>query len=202
MSRGYKLAYRLGVTPWESAGEAGKQQLASLLEREEQERAVPYGKALDLGCGRGLHSMDLARRGWEVTAIDVVPKAIQDAKKRAAERGVPVDFLVADVTAMSATDVGEGFTFFLDVGCFHGLTDRQRLAMAERVTDVATADATLLLLAFQPGKRGPLPRGASRQDVERFFDRWAVVDEGAAETAGIPRPLKKASPRWYRLRRT
>ena len=202
MSRGYQLAYRRGITPWERAGEAGKQQLASLLEREEQERAVPYGKALDLGCGRGIHSIDLARRGWEVTAVDVVPKAIQDAKKRAAERGVPVDFVVADVTAMSASDVGRGFTFFLDVGCFHGLADNQRLAMAESVTNLATSDATLLLLAFQPGKRGPLPRGASRQDVERFLDRWTVVDEGAAETAGIPRPLKKASPRWYRLRRS
>ena len=201
MSRAYKIAYRLGITPWERAGEAGKQQLAGLLDREEQERALPYGKALDLGCGRGTHSIDLARRGWEVTAVDVVPKAIQDAKKRAAERGVPVDFVVADVTAMSASDVGKGFAFFLDVGCFHGLTDNQRLAMAESVTNVATADATLLLMAFQPGKRGPLPRGAGLQDIERSFDRWAVVDEGAAETAGMPGPLKKASPRWYRLRR-
>jgi SAM-dependent methyltransferase len=202
MNRAYAIAYRLGITPWERAGEAGKQQLASLLETEEQERAVPYGKALDLGCGRGSHSIDLARRGWEVTAVDVVPKAIQDAKKRAAERGVAVDFVVADVTALSASDVGKGFTFFLDVGCFHGLTDSQRLAMAESVTNVATADATMLLLAFQPGKRGPLPRGTSRSEIERSFDRWTVLDEGAAETAGIPRPLKKASPRWYRLRRT
>ncbi len=201
MSRAYKLAYRVGFTPWERAGEAGQRQLASLLDREEAERRAPYGKALDLGCGRGTHAIALAKRGWEVTGVDVVPQAISAAQERAAATAVDVNFLCADVTAVSPSVVGKEFEFFLDVGCFHGLRDEQRLAMAESVNAVAAPDATLLLLAFQPGKRGPLPRGASQEDIHTAFSGWTVVDTGAAETAGMPGPLKKAAPMWYRLRR-
>lgn len=201
MSRAYKLAYRFGFAPWEKAGVAGQQQLASLLDREEGDRHPPYGKALDLGCGRGAHSIALAKRGWEVTGVDVVPQAVQAAQERAAAEGVDARFLCADLAAMAPNAVGKGFDLSLDVGCFHGLKDQQRTAMAESVNAVAADEATLLMLAFQPGKRGPLPRGASRQDIETAFVGWSVVDEGAAETAGMPGPLKKAAPRWYRLRR-
>lgn len=201
MARGYQVAYQLGVAPWERAGEAGADQLASLLGREEQERSAPYGKALDLGCGRGSHSVTLARRGWEVTGVDVVPKAIKAARERATAEGVDVNFLVADVTALSPNEVGKGFEFLLDVGCFHGLNDEQRQAMATSVTALAAADATLLLFAFQPGKRGPLPRGADQDKIQSAFTGWTVVDSDGAETAGMPGPLKKAAPRLYRLRR-
>ena len=66
---------------------------------------------------------------------------------------------------------------------------------------VASKDATLLLLAFQPRRRGPLPRGASRADIMTAFTGWAVVADEAADTSGMPGPLKNAAPRWYRLSR-
>lgn len=201
MSRGYRIAYRLGLTPWEAAGEAGQQQLAELFGREEAGREAPYGRALDLGCGYGNHTIELARRGWEAVGVDAVPQAVDRAKNRARDAGVDVDFKVADVTELAAGDVGGNVDLFLDVGCFHGLKDSERAAMGASVTQIAAADATMLLLAFQPGKRGPLPRGADRTDIEGAFAGWTLVDEGAAETAGIPGPLKKAAPRWYRLRR-
>lgn len=201
MVRGYQVAYQLGVTPWERAGEAGVHQLASLLDREERERSAPYGKALDLGCGRGMHSVTLARRGWDVTGVDVVPKAVKAARERAAAAGVDVNFLVADVTTLSPSEVGKGFDFFLDVGCLHGLNDEQRQAMAATVSGLAATDATLLLFAFQPGKRGPLPSGADQAHIESVFTGWTLVESDAAETAGMPGPLKKAAPRLFRLRR-
>ncbi len=201
MSTGYKLAYRFGVTPWEAAGETGIGQLTSLMAREEAEREEPNRKALDLGCGRGTHSIALAKRGWHTTGVDFIPQAITAAQERAASERVDVDFLQKDVTTLSAADVGEGFTFLLDVGCFHGLRDAQRQAMGSSVNAVAAADATMLMLAFRPGRRGPIPRGASREDLERAFIGWHLVDQTAAETAGMPGPLKRAAPRWYRLRR-
>ncbi|MGI8435029.1 MAG: class I SAM-dependent methyltransferase [Nocardioidaceae bacterium] len=201
MSTGYKLAYRFGVTPWEAAGETGIGQLNSLLDREETDRAAPYRKALDLGCGRGTHSIALTKRGWHTTGVDVIAQAISAARQRAASEQVDVDFVQTDVTALSAAEIGDGFTFLLDVGCFHGLREAQRQAMGDGVNAVATADATMLVLAFRPGRRGPVPRGASREDLERAFLGWHYVDQTAAETAGMPGPLKKTAPQWYRLQR-
>jgi len=39
------------------------------------------------------------------------------------------------------------------------LTDAQRAIMAAGVTAAAAPKATMLLFAFHPGRRGPLPRG-------------------------------------------
>ena len=80
MSLFLKLVYGIGFTPWEDMPEtpAGKQALA-LLQREEEGRERPYGRALDLGCGSGIWSVTLAERGWEVTGVDIVPKAVREA---------------------------------------------------------------------------------------------------------------------------
>ncbi len=76
------------------------------LDREEAERRRPYGKALDLGCGRGMHSVELARRGWDVTGIDMIPKALRGAEARAREAGVHVTFLKGDVTDLGENQAG------------------------------------------------------------------------------------------------
>ena len=165
MSLGYTIAYRIGFTPWERAGRAGAKELSSLFEREETDRGVPFGRALDLGCGTGAHTIELAARGWQATGINLVPRAVQMARQRAAAAGAGngVRFIRGDVTALEASEAGTGFSFLLDVGCFHGLSDSQRTTMAPGVSAVASKDATLLLLAFQPAGAGRCPgRAAGR----------------------------------------
>ena len=122
------------------------------------------------------------------------------AGQAAAGAGNGVRFIRGDVTALEASDAGNGFSFLLDVGCFHGLSDAQRTAMARGLSAVAAEDATLLLLAFQPSRRGPLPRGASRAPTSwpRSPAGPSPADE-PADASGMPGPLKNAAPRWYRL---
>jgi SAM-dependent methyltransferase len=62
----YARMYRFGITPWERYGAVAAASITALLDREETERSRPLGRALDLGCGRGQYTPELARRGWEV----------------------------------------------------------------------------------------------------------------------------------------
>ncbi len=201
MSTGYAIAYRLGFTPWEKAGREAKDQFNVLLDRE-QEGDSPFGRALDIGCGTGEHTVNLAQRGWDVTGVDVVPRALEAARSKATEADVNARFLHADVTAM-VDRVGGGYRFLLDVGCFHGLKPGLRPVYARQVDAVSEPGATMLMLAFQPGRRPPvpLPRGASRQEIEATFRGWLVVGDDAAETTGMPAPLRRTAPRFFRLRR-
>jgi SAM-dependent methyltransferase len=75
----YARLYRFGVTPWERYATATAASTSVLLDREESERARPLGRALDLGCGRGQYTPQLARRGWQAVGIDYVPAAIEAA---------------------------------------------------------------------------------------------------------------------------
>jgi SAM-dependent methyltransferase len=200
MSIGYRLAYRFGFTPWEQAGVGFGPQLASLLDRGEVGLAPPFGKALDVGCGTGAHAIDLSRRGWEVTGVDAIPKALVAARENAAEADAEVRFLEGDATRLDTT-VGAGYRFLLDVGCFHGFKPAQREGYVKGASAVTEPGGTLLMFAFGPGRRGPLPRGVARDEIVAAFAGWALSEDEAADTAGMPGPLKNSKPRWYRLTR-
>jgi SAM-dependent methyltransferase len=202
MRLGYAIAYTVGATPWERAGDAGGDQLDGWFAKEEAARGGP-ARALDLGCGSGAHAVALAERGWQVTGVDQIGKALVRARKRAKECGATVAFVQGDVTRLDPAAVGTGYELLLDIGCFHGLTATNQAAMGRSIDAVAAPDATLLMLAFKPGAAPrPLPRGADTASIERALPGWRVVDTEPARTDGMPGPLRKASPTWYRVCRS
>ena len=54
---------------------------------------------LDVACGRGRHSLEIHRHGYEVTGIDLSPKNIEYAQKTAQREGIDenVQFMVQDM---------------------------------------------------------------------------------------------------------
>ncbi|WP_395103896.1 methyltransferase domain-containing protein [Actinomadura sp. SCN-SB] len=192
----YARMYRFGVTPWERYGKAAGGSIAALLDREENERSHPLGRALDLGCGRGQFTPELARRGWDAVGIDYVPAAIEAARQRGPEG---VTYVVGDVTDLPSAGLGT-FGFFLDIGCFQGLGAERRRAEGQGVTALADPGSTLLMLAFGPTWLRSLIGGVSEAEVEAAFPEWELIDVQAAETAGLGRPMNRTSPQWYRLR--
>ena len=208
MGLAYKLLYAVGYTPWEQpAGlQVVNQRISALFEREEEGRRPPYGPALDLGCGSGIWSVELAKRGWQVTGVDFVPKAVRRARERARQAGVEMRLVEGDVTKLRATSVGSGFRLLVDFFLFHDeLTDEQREAMGREVSAIAAPGATLLMTAWATGRRGPLPRGASRGDIEAAFPEWKVIDEEPFDVvtgARFYKHMRNADPRVYRLRRS
>ncbi len=58
---------------------------------------LPPGRALDVGCGEGADALWLTEHGWQVTAIDISPVALERAAARTA--GItPVTWTRADLT--------------------------------------------------------------------------------------------------------
>jgi SAM-dependent methyltransferase len=200
----YRLAYAIGFHPWEDLADHPPfaDKLLELVAREEDGPKPPYGRALDLGTGSAVWAVWLARRGWDVTGIDIVEKALRRAERRADEAGARVRLVQGDVTALREAGLGSGFGLLLDTGTFHGLSDADREAMGREVSAVAAQDAILILDCFAPRRRGPLPRGASRADVEKAFPGWAITDVEVAdaEPDALAR-LMRFDERFYRLRR-
>jgi SAM-dependent methyltransferase len=195
----YARMYRFGITPWERYATAAAASIAALLDREGSERSGPLGRALDLGCGRGLYTPELARRGWEAVGIDYVPAAIEAA--RANSGGIAgLSYVVGDVTRLPSAGLGM-FDFFLDIGCFQGLDPGQRLCEGEGVGALASPRATVLLLSFGPSRWRWLVEGASQEEVQAAFAGWEMLAAEPADTAGLGWPMNKTAPRWYRLRR-
>jgi 2-polyprenyl-3-methyl-5-hydroxy-6-metoxy-1,4-benzoquinol methylase len=86
----FRLFYRLGFTPWD--GHPLAQSLRNLVEGNDSTAspALPTAAALELGCGTGDASIYLAKQGWQVTAVDFVPAALDQARTKAHVESVDV----------------------------------------------------------------------------------------------------------------
>ncbi len=140
----------------------------------------------------------MAKRGWDVTGVAIVDKVLKRAQGRIKEENVDIKLVNDDVTELHK--IGDGYKLILDTGTFHGLSSAQRKAMGKAVDNVAGQDATVLLLVWDPKWRGPLPGGASREEIESCFLNWAIthVEPAADEPEAIYKILK-ANEQWYRL---
>ncbi len=129
------------------------------------------------------------------------PEGRRTRAQRARAANVTARFFEGDVADLEQAGVGDGFRLFLDAECFNHLNDDQRMAFGRGVNAVAGPDAEMLILMWRRAHRGPLPPGASRDDLTRSFPSWTIVDEFDYEAA-LPFPLKRIEPRWYLLART
>ncbi len=56
---------------------------------------------LDLGCGTGNHDLPLARRGHDVTGIDLSPAQLSAARRKARRAGLSIRFVRADMRSFN-----------------------------------------------------------------------------------------------------
>ena len=194
MSTAYRLMYLLGFTPWDRVH---PQELIEIIEGPE---ALPPGRALDLGSGKGGKSIYMASHGWKVTAIDNVPRAVAQARKRAAEVNATVDFRLGDVTRLPDVGLEPGFNLVFDFGCYHGMKSAQKDAYAQGVTSLAAPGARLLMMAFTKATP-PVPAGVSESElVERFGASWSSLWSHPARSEGNS-AMKRAAAGWFCLSR-
>jgi SAM-dependent methyltransferase len=132
------------------------------------------GPVLDAGCGTGEHALFFAARGLRVTGIDFVEEALRRARAKAAGRGLAVEFLAKDATALG--DWAERFASVIDSGLFHGFSDDDRRRYVRGLARVVASGGRLFLMCFsdeEPGAEGP--RRVSRQELyDAFADGWEV----------------------------
>jgi len=99
------------------------------------------GRALDVGCGTGDNAIELARRGFEVTAIDLAERPLVQAREKAHAAGLPVGLRRADITRF---DDQAPFDLIVDRGLLMSLFgERTRRSYASALTRL-TADGSCI----------------------------------------------------------
>ena len=158
--RTYDLLYRVGAARWSRGWDRGvAPELARLVESGRlAPKALPPGRAVDLGCGTGADALFLADRGFWVTGVDFSRVAVERARRSAAERGLTdrARFVLGDVTARDIPGAEGPFDLVVAYNTLQDLWKRARPAMAATVGRLTRPGGKALLWCYY-GRRRDLP---------------------------------------------
>jgi cyclopropane fatty-acyl-phospholipid synthase-like methyltransferase len=134
------------------------------------------GRLLDVGCGTGEHALLAASHGADAVGLDLAPAAIDRARAKAAERGLAVQFRVADALDLAPLGLATTIDTVIDSGVFHVFSDEDRPRYVTSLASVLRPGGITYLMCFsdrQPGEFGPR---RVRQDElrEAFSEGWNV----------------------------
>ena len=103
---------------------------------------LPAGSALDLACGEGRHAVWLAKRGWDVVAVDFSAVAVDRGRARAEREGVAVDFRAVDLLDFEPDESAYDLVLVL----FLQLPADERRLVLGRATRALAPGGTFLLV--------------------------------------------------------
>ena len=163
--------YQKGDLPWQI--DQPQPEVLRLIEAKKFKSPV-----LDLGCGSGDNAIELARHGYRVLGLDVVPEALRMARQKAAKAGLaqPPEFLEGD--ALKLEESGAEAETVLDCALFHIFEDAERPAYVRGLEAVLAPGGRLHILSFSELEtREPGPRRLTRESIVRAFGRGWSLEE-------------------------
>ncbi|MFW5713136.1 MAG: class I SAM-dependent methyltransferase [Brevefilum sp.] len=152
----FNLFY-LGNPPWDTG--VSPPELKAFLEK-----AQP-GRALDVGCGTGTNLLTMAEAGWQVVGIDIAWLSILRAKNKVQQDDLEARVIYGDITG--EPDIHPPFDLILDIGCYHGLSQKGREDYRAHIRDWLNPGGTLLMYAHRQISEEQ-SHGITENDLDAF----------------------------------
>jgi ubiquinone/menaquinone biosynthesis C-methylase UbiE len=139
-----------------------------------EKELIKKGKVLDLCCGAGTNTVYLAKKSFEVTAIDISQRAIEYAREKAKDANVKINFMIQSFVDLSFGD--EEFDFVFDMGCFHHVEIVDRSKFIKGVHRVLKKGGDYLLTCFSY-KNGPAWNHFTEKQLISLFSGYFGINE-------------------------
>lgn len=177
-TRFWEERYRTATTPWDRGRPS-----PALLEWLEEEALRPC-RILVPGCGRGYEALELARRGFEVIALDFAPSAVLHLREELRRTGLEAEVLEADVLAWAAE---RPFDAIYEQTCLCALPPRTWARYEEQLFRWLAPGGRLLALFMQTHKEGGPPFHCDMGAMRALFaaTRW---EWSGAPFCEVPHP--------------
>lgn len=104
------------------------------------------GKIIVLGAGRGYDAREFARHGFQVTAVDFSPSAVQEME-RLSEPNAPMNILQHDLFTLPQS-MNESFDYVLEYTCYCAIDPKRHAEFADLVARLLRSGGQYISLAF------------------------------------------------------
>ena len=160
----------LSELPWHS--ERPSEHLIKLV----NSNRIRKGRALDVCSGAGVNSVYLAKKGFEVTGIDISKTAVELSRKRAQKAGVTdnCSFVWGDV--LTSPLPKDRFDFIFDRGCYHHMPPEAKAEFVRRVCAALKSGGRYLLTCFSDSNPES-PMNVSKKEILGSFSGCFAIDE-------------------------
>jgi SAM-dependent methyltransferase len=119
-------------------------------------------KILDIGCGTGRHSIELSKRGYKITGIDLSDSLLSKAREKAHINDLKIDFLKLDARNLPFKNEFDAAIMLCEGGFPLMETDEMNFSILKNVTDSLKGNAKFIFTTLN----GLFPLYNS---VEEFF---------------------------------
>lgn len=146
---------------------------------------------LDIGTGPGTQAIEMAKLGFDVTAIDISEAAVIKADFRSKREGVKVTFLRDNILE---TRIQQTFDIIIDRGCYHVHPPEKRKSYSDILNNLLAPGGYLFLKCFshlEPGSEGPYR--SKPEDIQEAFSsnfKIQLIEDSYFE--GNRKPLPQA----------
>jgi SAM-dependent methyltransferase len=154
-------------------------------------RVRPPAPVLDLACGVGRHSLELARRGFGVTGVDRTRRFLEEASAAAEAEGLRVEWVEADMREfVRPAAFGLALSLFTSFGFFEDPADDLRVARNLRASLHPEGVAVLEMAGKEPLVRRFTPRD------------WRMLDDGSLvlQERSVVAPWRAIASCWILVR--
>lgn len=160
--------------------------------------AERHRRVLVPGAGYGHDAMAWARAGYEVTAVDFAPLAVEGMRDRARAQGVTLEVLQADVLDLPR-ELNAKFDFIWEQTCLCALYPEMRDAYVASMARSVAPEGRYIGLFWNHGNPGGPPYDMPPDLVERLFGPAFQIDQIEPVPASVsvrdPEFLARMRPR-------
>lgn len=151
---------------------------------------IKPGNLCIIGCGRGYDAVMFSKKGFNVTAVDFAPSAINALNQLAAEELVNIKTLQKDIFSLMPDYLGS-FNYIIEQTCFCAIHPTRREEYQTLVRSLLIPGGKLIGLWFPLDKKldkGGPPYGTNVDEVKSIFDiGWKIKKEEFPERSIKPR---------------
>jgi SAM-dependent methyltransferase len=177
-ARQWDEKYRSGVPGWDRGG------VSPALHHWLETGALAPCRILVPGCGHGHEVLELARRGFQVTGVDIAPTPLARLRQNLTQCELEADLVQADVLTWSPE---VPFEAVYEQTCLCALAPEEWPTYAAQLHTWLRPDGRLFALFMQTGRPGGPPYHCDLTDMRGLFppERWDWVEPPQRE---VPHP--------------